>query len=208
MISLLAKYPWHSVENYTLHQRNLIFNATRQMLHILSTNIRKQCGRDNHSRGGSTLSYTTTMSHDSSDRNPGTNRYGSSSTTTYSSDTNINPGSKSAEALTEDLLKDLLSAGLNAAGFSENQRWQLHDACEYAKHHFLVSPMLQYWPFEVLGRKVRIEEDVLEVSSCSPYCSLRSPTVLLPSLHVYIYRRLSCLTHTNRPRFLNSSTLV
>lgn len=152
MVSLLAKFPWHSVENYTLRQRNLIFNAARQMLHILSINIRKQHGRDRHSRAGSTLSYA------SSDKNPWTESYGG-----YGSGPNINPGSKSAESLTEELLKDLLSAGLNAAGFSENQHWQLYEACEYAKHHFVVSPILQYWPFEVLGRKLRVEEDVLEV---------------------------------------------
>lgn len=168
MISLLVKFPWYSVENYTLRQRNLVFNAARQMLHILSINIRKQSGRDNHSRGGSTLSYTTTLSQGSSDRNLGIDRYGNSATV-CGGDTNIIPGSNSAETLTEDLLKDLLSAGLNAAGFSENQRWQLYEACEYAKHHFMVSPILQYWPFEVLGRKVRIEEDVLDVSSPSSY---------------------------------------
>lgn len=158
MISLLAKFPWHSVENYTVLHRDQIFNATRQMLHILSTNIRKQYSRGNHSRASSSLSYTTAVSQGSSDRYPG------GGPAAYGSGVNINPGSKSAEALTEDLLKDLLSAGLNAAGFSENQRWQLYETCEYAKHHFIISPMLQHWPFEVLGRKVRVEEDVLEVS--------------------------------------------
>jgi len=183
MISLLAKFPWHSIENYTLRQRNLIFNAARQLLHILSINIRKQYGRDNHSRGGSTLSYTTALSHGSSDRNPSIDTYGSSAAAAYGGGASINPGSKSAEALTEGLLKDLLSAGLNAAGFSENQRWQLYEACEYAKHHFIMSPMLQYWPFEVLGRKVRIEEDVLDVSSLSSSFNISLISFPPPSLH-------------------------
>ncbi len=184
MISLLAKFPWHSVENYTLQQRDLIFNAARQMLHILSINIRKQHGRNNHSRGDSSVSFATALSHGSSDRNPGIERY-SSSAITHGIVTDLNPGSRSAEGLTENLLKDLLSAGLNAAGFSENQRWQLYEACEYAKHHFLLSPVLQYWPFEVLGRKMRIEEDVIEVSTLPPFSffSLSHHFLISPNLH-------------------------
>lgn len=73
--------------------------------------------------------------------------------------------------LTENLLHDLLSAGLNAPGFSEKQRWELYEMCDYARHHFNVSPLLQHWPFEVLGRKMRVEEDVLEV--CTPHLNQR-----------------------------------
>ena len=75
--------------------------------------------------------------------------------------------------LTEALLKDLLMAGLNASGFSEKQRWELYEASEYARHHFRVSPMLKYWPFEVLGRKKTVEEDVVEVRALlsSLFCS-------------------------------------
>lgn len=184
MISLLTKFPWQSVENYTLHQRNLIFNAARQMLHILSINIRKQYRRDNHSRAGSSISYTTAVSHGSSDRYIGIDRYGGCADSANSVDMSINPGSRSAEALTEDLLKDLLSAGLNAAGFSENQRWQLYEACEYAKHHFIVSPILQHWPFRALGRKVKIEEDVLKVKPL-PLTFFFPPSPRAPSISSY-----------------------
>ena len=66
--------------------------------------------------------------------------------------------------LNEELLHELLSAGLNAAGFSEKQRWELYEIGDYARHHFLLSPLLQSWPFEVVGRKARKEEDVVKVS--------------------------------------------
>ena len=67
--------------------------------------------------------------------------------------------------LTEVLLHDLLMAALNAPGFSEKQRWELFEISGYARSHFRVSPLLQYWPFEVLGRKPNMEEDVVEVTS-------------------------------------------
>lgn len=72
--------------------------------------------------------------------------------------------------LTEQLLKDLLLAGLNAPGFSEKQRWELFDMSDYAKRQFRVSPLLQHWPFEVLGRKPHMEDDVVDVSRhpCPP----------------------------------------
>ena len=65
--------------------------------------------------------------------------------------------------LTEALLHDLLMAALNAPGFSEKQRWELFEISGYARSRFRVSPLLQYWPFEVLGRKPKVEEDVVEV---------------------------------------------
>ena len=66
--------------------------------------------------------------------------------------------------ITEGLLKDLLSAALNAAGFSERQRWELSEAADHARHHFRISPLSQWWPFQVLGRKPHVDEDVVEVS--------------------------------------------
>ena len=74
------------------------------------------------------------------------------------------PKFKGSPHITEELLKDLLSAALNAAGFSERQRWELSEATDFARHHFRISPLSQWWPFEVLGRKPNIDEDVVEVS--------------------------------------------
>ena len=70
----------------------------------------------------------------------------------------------SSPNITEDLLKDLLSAALNAAGFSERQRWELSEATDHARHHFRISPLSQWWPFEVLGRRSHMDEDVVEAS--------------------------------------------
>jgi hypothetical protein len=69
-----------------------------------------------------------------------------------------------ATGLNHALLQDLLLAGLNASGFSESQRWDLVGAAEWAGEKIKVSPLARWWPFEVLGRKLGVEEDVLEVS--------------------------------------------
>lgn len=77
--------------------------------------------------------------------------------------TGHNITNNTSTVLNEILLRDLLSAGLNAAGFSERQRWELWAAAEYVQHHFRVSPLAQWWPFEVVGRKKGASEDVVEV---------------------------------------------
>jgi hypothetical protein len=137
LISLVAKFPWSSVDNYTLATRTQIFQATRQMLHILSINIRK--------------SYIAPVTAFSSLSMHGGGQ----------------PSHGGMPLLTEQLLKDLLMAGLNAPGFSEKQRWELFEMTDYAKRQFRVSPLLQHWPFEALGRKPHMEDDVIEVSqSC------------------------------------------
>lgn len=144
MISLLAKFPWYATGFYTLATRNQIFAAARSMLHILSINLSKS---SNSSAGGfdehnSASSYGSPV-----------NRNGSRF--------RVSPN------ITEDLLKDFLSAALNTAGFSERQRWELSEATDYARHQFRISPLSQWWPFEVLGRKLYMDEDVVEVRMCS-----------------------------------------
>ena len=140
MISLLAKFPWYATGHYTLATRNQIFGATRSMLHILTINLNK--------------------SHRSSAVG-GFDDHGSASS--YGSPAKRSAIFKGSPHITEDLLKDLLSAALNAAGFSEKQRWDLCEATDYARHQFRISPLSQWWPFEVLGRKPHMDEDVVEV---------------------------------------------
>ena len=113
MISTLAKFPWFSVDNYTITTRDQLFAATRDQLRALTSTV---------NRGGL-------------------------------------PG------LTENLLNDLLIAGLNAHGFSERQRWELRQAAGFVGARIAMSPLAQRWPFEALGRKAGVEEDVVEVSS-------------------------------------------
>ena len=145
MISLLAKFPWYATEHFTLATRNQIFAATRSMLHILSINLRKSY---NSSAGGFD-NYSSASSFGSPIQRNGS-RY------------------RASPQITEDLLKDLLSAALNAGGFSEKQRWEISEATDYARHHFRISPLSQWWPFEVLGRKTHMDEDVVEVSVGKP----------------------------------------
>ena len=140
MISLLAKFPWYATEHYTLATRNQIFAATRSMLHILSINLSKGY----RSSAGGFDEHSSASSYGSPVRRSGSRFRG-------------------CPNITEDLLTDLLSAALNAAGFSEKQRWELSEATDYARHQFRISPSSQWWPFEVLGRKPHMDEDVVEV---------------------------------------------
>ena len=149
MISLLAKFPWYAIGHYTLATRNQIFAATRSMLHILTINVNKSY----KSSAGGFDEHSSASSYDSPAGRSGSKNLGS-------------------PHITEDLLKDLLSAALNAAGFSEKQRWELSEATDYVRQQFRISPLSQWWPFEVLGRKPHIDEDVIEVrmeiSACMP----------------------------------------
>ena len=183
MISLLAKFPWYSVEHYTLAHRTQIFHAVREMMNILSSKIRK--GYMHQSRA-----ETVTDLYGS----PVLFRHGGNRRSIGSED--------EAPLLNQQLIQDLLSAGLNAAGFSEKQRWELYEMCDYARYHFNVSPYLQYWPFEVLGRKPRMEEDVIEVSVFStPFHSFLSTST-------YHEKPITRSTPTGLPTTPKSLTLV
>lgn len=65
--------------------------------------------------------------------------------------------------LNEGILFELMNAGLNAPGFSEKQRWQLIQAAGFTGNEIRISPLAKWWPWEALGRKVKAEEDVIEV---------------------------------------------
>ncbi len=87
--------------------------------------------------------------------------------------------------LTETLLNDLLMAGLNAYGFSERQRWELRQAAGFVGSKIAMSPLAKGWPFEALGRKAGVEEDVVEVSGLVRTL-LMSPIYFALFLHHYI----------------------
>jgi hypothetical protein len=63
-----------------------------------------------------------------------------------------------------NLLLELMITGLNAKGFSERQRWELIQAAEYTGQGIRISPLAQFWPWQVLGRRAGTEEDVVQVS--------------------------------------------
>lgn len=66
--------------------------------------------------------------------------------------------------ISESLLTELLYAGLNAPAFSEQQRWHLVQAAGTPGERVRMSPLVPYWPFEVLGRKAGFDEDYVKVS--------------------------------------------
>ena len=69
-----------------------------------------------------------------------------------------------SEHLSEELLEDLLYAGLNVPAFSEHQRFRLTHLARPVGQNVACSPLMERWPFEVLNRKKHWEEDVVKVS--------------------------------------------
>ncbi|KAL9125123.1 MAG: hypothetical protein Q9217_005622 [Psora testacea] len=153
MISLLTKFPWQATPHYTLSTRNKIFHAARQMLYLLCLNLRR-----------------SPTSRDISLENSPINTFGplsNHSFPTYNYNTlgegyGVMPRPGGVKPLNIGLLRDLLSAALNAPGFSEKQRWELYHTAELVNRSFLISPLAREWPFEVLGRRRGVEEDVVE----------------------------------------------
>ena len=86
-----------------------------------------------------------------------------------------------APGLTVELLTELVYAGLNAPGFSEPQKARLVAAAERVGMGIRLSPLAAFWPFEVLGRKEGVEEDVVEVS-ISILPSVKAPRWALHAL--------------------------
>ena len=64
--------------------------------------------------------------------------------------------------LNDDLLEELLYTCLNCPGFSERQRWEFTRCCGVIGLAVRISPLAKDWPFNVLGRKPDVPEDVME----------------------------------------------
>jgi len=150
MISLLYKFPWYATEHYTLATRNNIFNSARRMILILDKQLMR-------SRAGSQASQHSRASSNAYDSPLEPYNVGNMALPALPGTTTPSTPPK---PLSEVLLKSLIHAGLNAAGFSEKQRWELSQIGQFG---FRLSPLAQYWPFEVVGRKAGMEEDVVEV---------------------------------------------
>ena len=151
MISLLCKFPWQATDLYTLQTRNRIFDAAMKMLGILAREVRKNGVGGANSGAPVPLPYAGPSAASAHGFGPIPLR----TTPSFHS-----PG----KALNEHLLNEYLSAALNAIGFSERQRWELYSVVRDfdGVKVFLISPLAQYWPFEVVGRKTHREEDVVE----------------------------------------------
>ncbi|MCJ1251974.1 hypothetical protein MMC30_009212 [Trapelia coarctata] len=66
--------------------------------------------------------------------------------------------------LTEDLLGDLLHAGLNTPGFSEQQKWRLWQGLiPFSQSIARMSPLSEIWPWLALSRKPGTEEALVFV---------------------------------------------
>ena len=56
-------------------------------------------------------------------------------------------------------------------------------AAKWAGEKIRVSPLARWWPFEVLGRKVEVEEDVVEVSLIIFFVAVHGALELRLSMH-------------------------
>ncbi|KAL9098383.1 MAG: hypothetical protein Q9163_005947 [Psora crenata] len=153
MISLLIKFPWQATPHYTLSTRNKIFHATRQMLHLLCSNLWHSPTSRNPSLETSPINAFGPFSN----YKPPPSVYNNAGV-----GCTVMPRTGGMKPLNAGLLRDLLSAALNAPGFSEKQRWELYHTADLANRSFSISPLAREWPFEVLGRKRGMEEDVVE----------------------------------------------
>ena len=175
MISILAKFPWHATKYYTLGTRNALFNATFMLVKTLTTFLRR-------SSSISSQGHRTNPSHDSTGSSiiPFPNLV-TPTPNLFRPDLSASELTKMdmrEKGLNEGLLKELVLAGMNAYGFSDVQRYELyHTACPVLGREWIsLSPLMPKWPFEVMGRKTRCEEDVVEV--CSVPLANLYPSVL------------------------------
>ena len=156
MISLLAKFPWQDTTHYTMAIRNKIFEAVQKMLAVLCREIRRNHSADKIQQPnpypsgmiGTGLPYPVNYTLPRQPPPPPPPTFSRNQT----------------KSLTPALLTELLRTALNAPGFSELQRWELYH-CVGAdlniRQNFNISPLGQHWPFEALGRKRAMEEDVV-----------------------------------------------
>ena len=152
MISLLAKFPWQATAHYTMATRNKIFEAVQKMVSVLCREIRRNSPshavpqQPHYPSGMIGTGITLPPQEYALPRQP------------------IVPSFTRSKGLTPALLTDLLRAALNTPGFSELQRWTLYHSIGAdlnIRQNFVISPLAQNWPFEALGRKRGIEEDVV-----------------------------------------------
>ena len=177
IISLLSKFPWQAIGLYTLATRNAIFSTTIGMIRSLVALIRR--GREmpqNLLMNTSGSSTSVSIAHNISNGQWPYQAMGPSmlpfGPTSFNSQSNsFGHNRPPSNGVDEQLLRDVVMAGLNAYGFSDKQRWQILEASAsiLGRQVFRMSPIARGWPFETLGRKCGYEEDVVEVRLYSAF---------------------------------------
>lgn len=166
LISVLTKFPWYATELYTLATRNILFTATmamiRHLVGVLHQSGRMAAANPYNQRTFPHHGYSN-ISSPVAGISSRTFQHGPHSLTHY-------PGQQHMHGLNDSLLRDLVMAGLNAYGFSDKQRWEIHQTAApfLGREMFRLSDLARGWPFETLGRKRGMEEDVVEVRTQNP----------------------------------------
>lgn len=113
LLSIVSKFPWFSVDIYTLEQRDYIFNALLQATDILKRHIKH---------------------------------------------------GKSMPNLDSDLLKSLVRVGVNCAGFTDIQKYELIKTAEFGAEGIRLERIIPGLEgFEAIGRRPGVDVGVLEV---------------------------------------------
>lgn len=107
--------------------------------------------------------------------------------------------------LTEDLLSDLLQAGLKAPGFSEQQKWHLWQGLlPFSQRIARVSTLSEIWPWLALSKTPGRDEDIIRVST--PVEVLNTVQVLTCPLRGLRTDPLGCFYGSSRqPGWIRSS---
>lgn len=167
MISILAKFPWHATQYYTLSTRNTLFAATITLIKTLSSHLRRSPSSSSYSGmsqskhlGHNAHHHHYNTSHDSNISGGDVNLFRPDLSATEMSRLEMRD-----KGLNETFLRELVLAGMNAHGFSDRQRWELFMAAAgvLGREWIRLSSFMGRWPFETLGRKSAWEEDVVEV---------------------------------------------
>ncbi|RPB14706.1 hypothetical protein P167DRAFT_40286 [Morchella conica CCBAS932] len=132
LLSIVSKFPWFSVDIYTLEQRDYIFNALLQATDILKRHIKH---------------------------------------------------GKSMPNLDSDLLKSLVRVGVNCAGFTDIQKYELIKTAEFGAEGIRLERIIPGLEgFEAIGRRPGVDVGVLELYalllrlSVSPFLTESSPS--------------------------------
>ena len=70
--------------------------------------------------------------------------------------------------LDQKLLMEFIFAGMNCAGFGERQKFELVTAAKYWGGGVKISPLACFWPFDVIGRRYGLDDNMVKASLTLP----------------------------------------
>ena len=68
------------------------------------------------------------------------------------------------KGLDQNLMRDFIFAGMNCPGFGERQKYELKNRGGVWGLAIDMSPLNYFWPFDLIGRKVGMDDETVKVS--------------------------------------------